>query len=153
MITLKFLQRIFLSLCIALTYVSCETLEEEPNLSYENKISNASFVAQRNINTIATAKRIQGVWNSSKSGDKYKWNFDGNVLSKNIVYSFGEIGTSQSYQVKYLNGFAGESDMFGDFIYLTRENSDKGISYQILKATKQEIILQSKYDDRIILKK
>ena len=82
--TLKLLPKIFVFICIVFAYMSCEVLEEESSFT-TNNISNATFVAQKNINKTETKKRIQGIWNSSKSGDKYKWSFNDNTLSKSTI--------------------------------------------------------------------
>ena len=152
MVTLKLLLKTIVSFYIMLSLISCENMEKKTDFTYQDTALSANFVAQPNINRIATAAKIQGVWYSSKSGNKYKWEFNGNKLSKNLIYSFGEAGEPQSYQIDFLNGFDGKSDEFGNYICLFYDHSKKGISYQILKITEQEIVLQSKFKEKIVLK-
>lgn len=154
MISNKIVLRIFVGLFV-ISMMSCESLDDESVVSYNkgDSTSRASFIAHKNSNKIITASRINGVWNSSKGGDKYKWVFSGNKLLKSTIYSFGETGVAQSYDLKFLNGFDGTSDEFGNFIYLKKVDSAKGICYEILKATEHNIVLKSKFGDRIILTK
>lgn len=150
--TIKLNLSIIAYLCVTGLLISCETTTNDTNISYV-ETSNASFVVQKTTNTVETKTRIQGTWKSSKGGDKYKWVFNDNSLAKSTIYSFGEIGEPQMYNLKYLNGFNGQNDAFGDYVYLLHEGSDKGVCYLIRNANANQVILESKFGDKIILKK
>lgn len=134
-----------------LSFTNCKT-EYPSDEVFQNK-AQASLISSSNQSKEKTADLIQGVWTSNQGGSKYKWVFEGDKLLKNNIYSFGEVGKPIDYKMQFLDGFNGELDDAGKFIFIQLDNENNGITYQILKVTEKNIVLGTKFNETIVLER
>lgn len=147
----KLLFKLSLFVFTLISFISCE-IEHPSEEVFLNKVQ-ASLISESNQYKEKTATLIQGSWSSNQGGSKYKWVFEGEKLHKNNIYSFGEVGKPIEYKLQYLNGFNGEPDDSGKFIFIQFDNENNGLTYQILKITEQKIVLGTKFNETIILER
>lgn len=133
------------------SFTNCK-IEKPSEEVFQNKVR-ASLISESNQFKEKTASLIQGVWTSNQGGSKYKWVFEGEKLLKNNIYSFGEVGKPIDYKLQFLNGYNGELDDAGKFIFIQLDNESNGITYQILKVTEKNLVLGTKFNETIVLER
>jgi hypothetical protein len=153
----KFLGKYGVLLFLVSTLISCEESEnyyESADLNQSLKTT-ASFVSRSQPDVVNTSQILNGTWESIDSGSKSKWIFNDGELLKNNIYSFGEAGEPQKYEVEIQKTCEGKESTTGKYILMKLQGSDekRKMCYKIISYSENKVRLESKHGHSIILKK
>jgi hypothetical protein len=150
-----FLIRASITILIIGLIISCTETEASHQEVYSAISSAATTVSYTPEVKIKTSKKIQGNWKTFSSGTKVKWSIVGNKLYKNTIYSFGEIGEPQVFDIDFKNDCDGVSDEYGEMMTLTLKNNKekRSVCYSITKKSEESIHLKSAYGQTLVLEK